>query len=128
MIEQALIEYMVNALWQLPLLAGGAWLLLRTVRPGPRVQHGVWLAVLGLAVLLPVHGMGSSGVSQHTATFIEASRDAALVPPARTLITTVDLGEILALGSQTHSQGFGNHEYESTYQQTPRPPPSPGNI
>jgi beta-lactamase regulating signal transducer with metallopeptidase domain len=62
MIEQALIEYMVNALWQLPLLAGGAWLLLRTVRPGPRVQHGVWLAVLGLAVLLPVHGMGSTDV------------------------------------------------------------------
>ena len=62
MIELSLIEYMVNALWQLPLLAGGAWLLLRTVRPGPRIQHGVWLAVLGLAVLLPVHGMGKPGV------------------------------------------------------------------
>jgi beta-lactamase regulating signal transducer with metallopeptidase domain len=62
MIELSLIEYMVNALWQLPLLAGGAWLLLRTARPGPRIQHGVWLAVLGLAVLLPVHGMGKPGV------------------------------------------------------------------
>jgi beta-lactamase regulating signal transducer with metallopeptidase domain len=62
MIEQALIEYMANALWQLPLLAGGTWLLLRAVRPGPRVQHGVWLAVLGFAVLLPVHGMGSIDV------------------------------------------------------------------
>ena len=62
MIEQALIEYMANALWQLPLLASGAWLLLRMVRPRPRMQHRVWLAVLGLAVLLPVHGMGRSDV------------------------------------------------------------------
>jgi hypothetical protein len=42
--------------------------------------------------------------------------DAALVRPTGPLITAVDLGEILALGGQTHSQGFGNHEYESTYQ------------
>jgi beta-lactamase regulating signal transducer with metallopeptidase domain len=62
MIEQALMEYTVNALWQVPLLAGGAWLLLRMVRPGPRMQHRVWLAVLGLAVLLPVHGMGRTDV------------------------------------------------------------------
>ena len=60
MIERAVVEYIANALWQVPLLAGGAWLLLWTVRPGPRTQHGVWLAVLGLAVLLPVHGMGSA--------------------------------------------------------------------
>jgi beta-lactamase regulating signal transducer with metallopeptidase domain len=60
MIEQALIEYMVNALWQVPLLAGAAWLLLRMVKPEPTIQHGVWLAVLGLAVLLPVHGMGKT--------------------------------------------------------------------
>jgi beta-lactamase regulating signal transducer with metallopeptidase domain len=63
MIEQSLIEYLVNALWQIPLLAGSTWLLLRMVRPGPRMQHGVWLAVLGLAVLLPTHGMGRTGVS-----------------------------------------------------------------
>jgi hypothetical protein len=62
MIEQALTEYMVNALWQLPLLASGAWLLLRMVRPQPRMQHRVWLAVLALAVLLPVHGMGRTDV------------------------------------------------------------------
>jgi beta-lactamase regulating signal transducer with metallopeptidase domain len=36
--------------------------LLRTVRPEPRTQHRVWLAVLGLAVLLPMHGMSGTGV------------------------------------------------------------------
>jgi bla regulator protein BlaR1 len=61
MIERAVVEYLANALWQVPLLAGGAWLFLWAARPGPRTQHGVWLAVLGLAVLLPVRGMGSAG-------------------------------------------------------------------
>jgi beta-lactamase regulating signal transducer with metallopeptidase domain len=60
MIERAVVEYIANALWQVPLLAGGAWLLLWAVKPGPRTQHGVWLAVLGLAVMLPLHGMGSA--------------------------------------------------------------------
>ena len=63
MIERVLMEYIANAVWQIPLLAGGAWILLWMARPRPQVQHGVWLAVLGLAALLPVHGMSAaSGV------------------------------------------------------------------
>jgi beta-lactamase regulating signal transducer with metallopeptidase domain len=80
MIERALIEYAINALWQVPLLAGSAWLLLRMVRPAPVTQHRVWLAVLGLAVLLPIHGMSRGGATRPTGTVIEASRDEALVP------------------------------------------------
>jgi beta-lactamase regulating signal transducer with metallopeptidase domain/phage FluMu protein gp41 len=85
MMERALIEYMINALWQVPLLAGSAWLLLRMVRPSPLIQHHVWLAVLGLAVLMPFHGMGFRGVSatQHTGTVIEASHEESLVPLAQ---------------------------------------------
>jgi beta-lactamase regulating signal transducer with metallopeptidase domain/UDP-N-acetylglucosamine transferase subunit ALG13 len=84
MIERALIEYVLNALWQVPLLAGGAWLLLRMVRPSPLIQHHIWLAVLGLAVLLPVHGMDSHRVSatQQTAAIIEASHEEVPGPPA----------------------------------------------
>jgi beta-lactamase regulating signal transducer with metallopeptidase domain len=83
MIEQALIEYAINALWQVPLLAGSAWLLLRMVRPAPVTQHRVWLAVLGLAVLLPLHGMSDSRAARHTGTVIEPIRNEALVPPAQ---------------------------------------------
>jgi beta-lactamase regulating signal transducer with metallopeptidase domain len=54
--ERMLIEYVANAFWQLPLVAAGAWLLLRIVRPGPTAQHRVWLGVLGLSLLLPLHG------------------------------------------------------------------------
>jgi beta-lactamase regulating signal transducer with metallopeptidase domain/polyhydroxyalkanoate synthesis regulator phasin len=86
MMERALIEYAINALWQVPLLAGSAWLLLWMIKPAPVTQHRVWLAILGLAVLLPLHGMGggmSGGATRHTGTVIEATRDEALVPPAQ---------------------------------------------
>jgi beta-lactamase regulating signal transducer with metallopeptidase domain len=87
MMEQALIEYVINALWQVPLLAGGAWLLLRMVRPAPLMQHRIWLAVLGLAVLLPLHGMSKTDVpdvvpAQRTAAVIEASHEEVLSPLA----------------------------------------------
>jgi beta-lactamase regulating signal transducer with metallopeptidase domain len=83
MMEQALIEYAINALWQVPLLAGSAWLLMRIVRPAPVTQHHGWLAVLGLAMLLPLHGMSRGGATRHTGTVIEATRDEALVPTAQ---------------------------------------------
>ena len=54
--ERAVIEYAVNAFWQFPLLAAGAWLLLRMMKPSPAAQYRVWLVVLGLAVVLPLYG------------------------------------------------------------------------
>jgi beta-lactamase regulating signal transducer with metallopeptidase domain len=85
MMERALIEYVINALWQVPLLAGGAWLLVWMARPSPLIQHYLWLTVLGLAVLLPVRGMGFAGVSvtPHTGTVIEASHQEVLAPLAQ---------------------------------------------
>ncbi len=56
--ERALIEYIANALWQIPLLAAGGWSLLRVMKAGPATQHYLWLAVLALAVLLPARGIG----------------------------------------------------------------------
>ena len=57
--EQILIDYLTNATWQIPLLAGGAWLFIRIGKFGPRTQHSVWLAVLALAVGLPLRGVRS---------------------------------------------------------------------
>jgi beta-lactamase regulating signal transducer with metallopeptidase domain len=54
--ERLVIEYLANALWQLPVLALGARLLLRMWSPGPVVRHRVWLAVLALGLLLPLRG------------------------------------------------------------------------
>jgi beta-lactamase regulating signal transducer with metallopeptidase domain len=55
--EQVLLEYLANSLWQLPLLALGAWLLLRALHANPRMQHALWLIVLVGAVLLPLRGV-----------------------------------------------------------------------
>jgi beta-lactamase regulating signal transducer with metallopeptidase domain len=57
--ERAMLEYLANALWQLPVLAAGAWSLLWLMKPSPRTQYRVWLAVLGIAVLLPAWGIRS---------------------------------------------------------------------
>lgn len=71
--ERALAEYVVNTLWQLPVLAAGAWLFVRLARPSPRVQHGIWLAVLALAVLLPGRGLRKAEPVQATAMVTQES-------------------------------------------------------
>ena len=69
--EHTLTEYLINAVWQLPLLAGGAWFLLRMIQPRPQVQYCVWLAVLGLAVLLPAWGINrTDGLAAPTAPLL----------------------------------------------------------
>ena len=60
--ERAMLEYLANALWQLPVLAAGAWALLWLMKPGPRMQYRVWLGVLGIAVLLPAWGIRSGKI------------------------------------------------------------------
>jgi beta-lactamase regulating signal transducer with metallopeptidase domain len=82
MMERALAEYIVNALWQVPFLAGGAWLLVRALRPGPLMQHRLWLAVLGLAVVLPVFGMagGSAKQPQPTTALTQQSASREVLP------------------------------------------------
>jgi hypothetical protein len=59
--QRMLMEYLVNSLWQTPLLALGAWLVLRAARPGLRVQHGAWVGTLALIVLLPLLSLRAAG-------------------------------------------------------------------
>ncbi len=52
--EHFLVEYIVNSIWEVPLLAVGAWLTLRALRPSPAVQHRIWLGVLPLMLTMPL--------------------------------------------------------------------------
>ena len=61
--ERTVLEYVLNAVWQLPLLLLGGWLLVRVSRAEPAVEHGVWLAVLALAVILPLRGLTASSLT-----------------------------------------------------------------
>ncbi|KAI9658554.1 MAG: hypothetical protein M1829_006780 [Trizodia sp. TS-e1964] len=51
--EQLFTEYLVNSLWQLPLIAGAAWLIIYATRPRLALQHAIWLGALTLMVTLP---------------------------------------------------------------------------
>ena len=55
--DRAFMQYVLNAAWQLPVLAAGAWLLVRVARPAAVGQHRIWTAVLALAVSLPLFGV-----------------------------------------------------------------------
>ncbi len=54
MMVDGLLGYLVNAAWQAPLLAAGAWTLARVSHLAPRGRNRVWLACLGLSVVLPM--------------------------------------------------------------------------
>jgi beta-lactamase regulating signal transducer with metallopeptidase domain len=78
--EQALAEYLINALWQLPVLAAGAWLFIRLARPSPRIQHRMWLGVLALALLLPGRGLRTAGPAHATVMVTQESAVIAQAP------------------------------------------------
>jgi beta-lactamase regulating signal transducer with metallopeptidase domain len=87
MTEHAIVEYVANVAWQVPLLAAGAAALIKLARPELRTQYWMWISVLALAVLLPMRGTGDEynsrpGSTTHQAT--EKSAPAFLSAPAQT--------------------------------------------
>jgi beta-lactamase regulating signal transducer with metallopeptidase domain len=73
--NQVLVEYAVNAAWQLPVLAAAAWLLVRTTQPGPATRHRIWIAVLALVAVLPLAGLfthSSPGIASAHVTIVPA--------------------------------------------------------
>ncbi|MBN9614949.1 MAG: energy transducer TonB, partial [Acidobacteriales bacterium] len=48
------VSYLVNAVWEVVLIAGAGWLVSRMVkRVGPQAEHVVWVSTLGLATVMP---------------------------------------------------------------------------
>ena len=53
-IESAVLSYLLNSLWQIPVLFAAGWAVARLLRPiGARAEHRAWVCVLALQVLLP---------------------------------------------------------------------------
>jgi bla regulator protein blaR1 len=53
-LESLTLSFLANALWQIPLLFLGGWLVARAVGSfGSRAEHRVWVTVLVLQVILP---------------------------------------------------------------------------
>lgn len=63
-ISRGVAVFLVNALWQVPLLALAAALAARLMRSAPaRYQYILWLAALGLSVALPIASLRVAGVA-----------------------------------------------------------------
>ena len=77
--ERALLEYLANAAWQIPLLALGGWLLIQALNAGLRVRHALWLMVLAASVLLPLRGveLAPAELVRATAPAVDAAHAAA---------------------------------------------------
>jgi TonB family protein len=52
--QSLVLSYLLNSLWQLPLLFAAGWLAARALKPlGANAEHRVWLSVLFLQTFLP---------------------------------------------------------------------------
>jgi TonB family protein len=52
--ESWMLSYLMNSLWQVPLLCAAGWVAARALRPvGPAAEHRAWVTVLALGALLP---------------------------------------------------------------------------
>jgi beta-lactamase regulating signal transducer with metallopeptidase domain len=61
-----LVSYVLNALWQVTVLALAAWLLARLAKPaGPELQHRIWVAALLLSALVPATPAIRSSFAAH---------------------------------------------------------------
>ena len=96
--ERAMLEYLANALWQLPVLAAGAWALLWLMKPDPRTQYRVWLAVLGIAVLLPAWGIRSGRIVAMPGATLDQLATARIIQRSAGVIA-VDATPPLTVGS-----------------------------
>jgi len=64
-LESWLLSYLVNSLWQVPLLFLAAWIAARLARRHVALQHRIWVGALLLEVLLPACSL-NPGATLHS--------------------------------------------------------------
>lgn len=53
-IERRLLEYLLNSLWQVPVIFAAGWIAARIARrSGPQTEHRVWVSALMMEAVLP---------------------------------------------------------------------------
>jgi TonB family protein len=63
--------YVLNSLWQLPLVFAAAWIAARLVRPaGPRIEHRVWVAAVVIGTVLPACHLDMNSFWQRAWEFV----------------------------------------------------------
>ena len=91
-INEFLLTFLLNAFWQVALIAAAAafgdWLLRRTL---VRYRHFLWVAALGLSLVLPLVTSVRSG----------RGSAAAALPPPQILLEPIAITDITSISSQT---------------------------
>jgi hypothetical protein len=73
-LEGLILSYLVNSLWQVPLLSAAAWLIARIVRPlGPVIEHHIVVSALLLQALPRVQAAAPQCRKRSHRARIEAS-------------------------------------------------------
>ncbi len=99
-LQQVIASFAVHALWQVPLLAGAAWVAIRIGRPHVRTAHTLWCVTLLLCVLLPVGATwGALSVA------LQANREHATV----SLDALTEMGQFPALQRESRWVRFLHH-------------------
>ncbi len=90
------VTYALNAVWEVPLMAGAGWLASRiTQRRGPRAQHVVWVATLLLGVLVPALPMGRAVLSAGMSAVGNGTAVSAIVPGEGARAGAMQAGSLL---------------------------------
>src|ERR1700679_1360764 len=87
-LETWLLNYAVNALWQVPIVFAAAWLAARTSRrAGPAFQHALWTSALLLEVFLPACSARPDQAIQTFLHWLASFRQSAVVEDPHVTIT-----------------------------------------
>ena len=72
-LDRPLLTFLINALWQVPLMAAAAWFACLVLRNNPaRHRHAVWMLALVASLLLPLAGVRSGSVAGGPAHLLPA--------------------------------------------------------
>jgi TonB family protein len=90
--ESLLLTYILNALWQVPLIFAAAWLAARASRrAGPAFQHALWTIALFTEVLLPAISASPAQILQTALSWLASLRQ---TTPVLEPHVTITMGEV----------------------------------
>ena len=86
-LSSALLTFLLNSLWQVPLIAGAGWLASTLLRRSPAsYRHGVWMLTAVAALILP---LSSIRVSYRTTSERVTPIVPAIVPPRHVIVGVI---------------------------------------
>ncbi len=87
-LESWLLTYVLNALWQIPIVFAAAWLAARAShRNGPAFQHTLWTTALFAEVLLPACSASPTQLLQTVLHWLNSFRQSGALQTAHITIT-----------------------------------------